>query len=198
MSEKKKMSDKKAAVPLPDITGSASESADKVERIREIVFGAHMRDYAQKFELMNRELSRLNREIERLNQQLRDQESTYKRQLREEGDRLSTQLHEQDKRLTQQLQDLDKRETNEFEELDQKFTRRMQELDQVMHSSDRDLLNKLRDLSDQLNDQKVDRSSLGDWLVELGSNLKANAPAPLTTQIDDLDHVFSQLTAELA
>ena len=192
------MSDKKTAMPLPDVTGNGPESADKVERIREIAFGAQMRDYTQKFDLVNKELSRLNREIERLNQQLRDQESLHKRQLREESERLAAQLHEQDRRLTQQLQDLDKRETNEFEEITQKFTQRIQELDQVMHSSDRNLLDKLRDLSDQLNHVKVDRASLGDWLVELGSNLKAKAPAPLTAEVDELDQVFSQLTADLA
>lgn len=192
------MSDKRTIMPLPDPTINSGEATDKVERIREIIFGAQMRDYAQKFELVNREVARLSREVERLNQQLRDQENAFKRQLREESERLAAQVQEQDRRLTQQVHDLDQREMGELEALTRQFTQRLQELDQVIHSGDRDLLNKLRDLAEQLNAIKVDRSTLGDWLVELGANLKANAPAPLAAEIDDLDQVLSQLTADLA
>lgn len=189
------MSEKKAAAnPIADMANSVTESSDKVERIREIVFGAHMRDYAQKFDLLNRELSRLNREVERLNQQLRDQESGFKRQLRDEGERFNNQLQEQDRRQTQQLESLDKRQTQEIETLAEKQTQRMQELDQIMHTGDRDLLEKLRELSAQLNDLKVDRVTLGDLLVDLGSNLKKHSPPPIGAELDVLD----QLTAELA
>jgi chromosome segregation ATPase len=196
------MSEKKAATtmisPLAEmtnnITNSVAESGDKVERIRELIFGSHMRDYAQKFDLMSREVSRLNREIERLNQQLRDQETTFKRQLRDEVERINAQAQEQDRRQAEQLQDLDRRQTQELETLEQKHSQRMQEMDRVALAGDRDLLEKLRELTDQLNDLKVDRTTLGDLLVELGSGLKKDAPAPLTGDLDVLD----QLSAELA
>jgi uncharacterized phage infection (PIP) family protein YhgE len=193
------MSDKKAAAnPLSEvannvITNSVTESSDKVERIRELIFGAQMRDYAQKFDGVNREVSRLNRELERLNQLLRDQESAFKRQLREETERLTNQLLEQDRRQTQQLQEVDRRQTQEVEALEQKHTQRLQELDHVMHMGDRDLLEKLRQLTDQLNDLKVDRSTLGNLLVDLGNSLKRDTPTPLTADLDVLD----QLSAEL-
>ncbi|RIK35100.1 MAG: hypothetical protein DCC55_31350 [Chloroflexi bacterium] len=189
------MSNKKAASnPIAEMASSVAESGDKVERIRELIFGAHMRDYAQKFDLINREVTRLNREIERLNQLLRDQDNAHKRQLRDEVERLTAQLHEQDQRQTQQLQEVDQRQTRETESLAQKQSERMQEMDRVMATGDRDLLDKLRELADQLNDLKVDRSTLGDLLVDLGNSLKKNAPAPLTDDIDVLD----QLSAELA
>jgi phage-related minor tail protein len=190
------MSNKKAptANVLAEMAGGAAESGDKVERIRELIFGAHIRDYAQKFDLANREMARLNREIERLNQTLRDQESAYKRQLREEVERLAGQLQEQDGRQARQLQELDQRQTQEIESLAQKQSARMQEMDRAMVAGDRDLLEKLRELTDQLNDLKVDRSTLGDLLVDLGNTLKRDAPAPITDEIDILD----QLSAELA
>ena len=190
------MSDKKARSapnPLADMASSVAESGDKVERIRELIFGAHMRDYAQKFDQMNRELSRLSREAERLNQQLREQEATFKRQLREEAERLNTQLQDQDHRQTEQVQALERRQSQEVSTLEQKHAQRLQELDHVMHAGDRDLLNKLRELTDQLNDIKVDRATLGDLLMDLGQSLKHDAPPPIDAEIDVLD----QLSAEL-
>lgn len=190
------MSNKKAATanPIAEMAGSIAESGDKVERIRELIFGAYIRDYAQKFDLANRELARLNREIERLNQALRDHESAYKRQLREEVERLTNQLQEQDQRQLRQLQELDQRQTQETEALAQKHSARMQEMDRAMVAGDRDLLDKLRELTDQLNDLKVDRSTLGDLLVDLGNSLKQDTPSPITAELDILD----QLSAELA
>jgi phage-related minor tail protein len=187
------MSEKKATVQLSDVGGNLSESTDKVERIREIIFGAQMREYTQKFDLTNREMTRLNREIERLNQQLRDQEALFKRQLRDELERLTAQLQEMDKRQSQQLQELDRQQTQEVEALEQKQAQRIQELDQVMHRSDRELLNKLRELSEQLNHMKVDRATLGELLMELGSGLKNNAPAALASEIDVLDELGMEL-----
>jgi DNA repair exonuclease SbcCD ATPase subunit len=194
------MSDKKgAANPIAEMASSVSDgsermSGDKVERIRELIFGAQMRDYNQKFDLANREVSRLNRELERLNQQLRDQESAFKRQVRDEVERINNQLQEQDRRQAQQLQETDRRQTQELEALEQKHSQRLQELDRIMHAGDRELLDKLRQLTDQLNDLKVDRSTLGNLLIDLGNSLKGDSPAPLT---DDLD-VLDQLSAELA
>ncbi len=192
------MSEKKAAAatanPLTEMATNGVESGDKVERIRELIFGTYIRDYAQKFDLLNREISRLNRELERANQQLRDQETNFKRQLREESERLATQGQEQERRLVQQLQEQDHRQTQELESVDQKQSERLQALDQLMQNGDRELLEKLGELTEQLNDLKVDRSTLGDLFLELGSSLKSNSAAPLTTNLDLLD----QLTAELA
>ena len=44
----KKQSD--AEVEVQGYVGGAIESTEKIERIREIVFGAQIRDYAQRFE----------------------------------------------------------------------------------------------------------------------------------------------------
>jgi DNA repair exonuclease SbcCD ATPase subunit len=187
------VSDKKTGGSLTEVTGNVTESTEKVERIREIIFGAQIREYAQKFDAIQRENTRLTREIERLNEQLREQEKAFKKQLRDEVERLTTQLHEQDQRQAMQLAELGKQQALDLQELDQKQSARAQSLDTLLHSSERELLRKLGELSNQLNHVKVDRTTLGQLLVDLGSSLNANAPSPLTAEIDPLDRLSAEI-----
>src|SRR5512136_2393820 len=55
-----------------------------VDRIREILFGGQMREYEQRFQVMQRDLDRLQQELDRLNEQLGNQDS-------EQNKRLQTQ-----------------------------------------------------------------------------------------------------------
>lgn len=119
--------------------------------------------------------------------------SSFKKQLRDEVERLVTQLHEQDQRQTTQLADLGKQQALDLQELDQKQSARAQSLDALLHSSERELLRKLRELSNQLNHIKVDRSTLGQLLVDLGSSLNTNAPSPLGAEIDPLDRLGAEI-----
>lgn len=58
-----------------------AESQD-VDRIRDIIFGPQMRDYQQRFQTLQRDLSRLQQEIDNLTQRLADQDSDQTKQLR--------------------------------------------------------------------------------------------------------------------
>ena len=60
---------------------SQAESAQEVERIRDIIFGTQMRDYDQQFQTMQRDLERLEQEIDRLNEQLVDQDDAHGKKL---------------------------------------------------------------------------------------------------------------------
>ena len=102
-----------------------------VGRIREIIFGSQMRDYEQRFRLLQRDLEGLQGELEALREQV------------------SAQGKEQDKKL-QALRD---------------DTRR----------SDDDLRAEMRQAVDRLTMEKVDRSTLGDLLIELGNHLKQDS-----------------------
>lgn len=188
------MNTQKAADTLTDGLGSVTGSVDKVERIREIIFGAQARDYAQKFENVQRELLRLNREVEQLNEQLREQEKSFKKQVREEAERLTRQLQEQEQQQRAQLAELDKRQSHERELLDQKHTSHHQDLTGQLQSSQRELATRLRELAEQVNHAKVDRSTLGELLVDLGSRLQTQvAAAPLAAE----DELIERLSAEL-
>ena len=57
------------------------ESAQEVDRIRDIIFGPQMRDYEQRFQIVQRDLDRLQQEINRLTEQLTDQDSAQSKKL---------------------------------------------------------------------------------------------------------------------
>jgi len=66
--------------------GQSSASAQPemprdVDRIRDILFGPHMRDYEQRFQVMQRDLERLQQELDRLNEQLGNQDAEQTKKL---------------------------------------------------------------------------------------------------------------------
>ena len=60
---------------------SQVESAQEVDRIRDIIFGPQMRDYEQRFQIIQRDLDRLQQEIDRLGEQLTEQDSSQGKKL---------------------------------------------------------------------------------------------------------------------
>ena len=182
--------EQKSAVTSQDLAGSVTESTEKVERIREILFGSHLREYGQKFDLLQRELVRLQQEVGRLNEQLREQDKTLRKQVREESDRLVSQLQDQDARQAQQLQAAEQRQLQQLHDLDQRHT---QQLGAQIQRSERALLDELSQVATQLNHNKADRSSLGALLMDLGASLKSNDPAPLNKVADIVDLLGEEL-----
>ena len=179
-----------------ELSSSVAGSADKVELIREIIFGAHMRDYTQRFDTITREVTRLNQEVARLSEQLSEQEVRLRKELRQEADRLATQIQDQDKKQQQQLQQLDKRLTNQLQDLDRKHTEGAQKLAHNLHQLEQSLRTELHELSQRLNTMKVDRPTLGDLFIGIGSSLKSNSPEPLQLNVDLLDQLNDGLAGD--
>ena len=67
--------------------------------------------------------------------------------------------------------------------LDSAMTKKVQGLQKEMRQSDDDLRKELRDLVDKLTDEKTDRRSLGQMLVEIGNQLSTGGAA---VGLDDL------------
>ena len=111
--------------------GSSFGAMQDVGRIREIIFGSQMRDYEQRFRLLQRDLEGLQGELQALREQL------------------SAQGKEQDTKL--------------------------QALRDDTRQSDDDLRAEMREAVDRLTMDKVDRSTLGDLLIELGNRLKQDS-----------------------
>jgi septal ring factor EnvC (AmiA/AmiB activator) len=111
--------------------GASIGAMQDVGRIREIIFGSQMRDYEQRFRLLQRDLEGLQGELEALREQV------------------SAQGKEQDKKL--------------------------QALRDDTRQSDDDLRAEMRQTADRLTTDKVDRSTLGDLLIELGNRLKQDS-----------------------
>jgi hypothetical protein len=77
------------------------ESAQEVERIRDIIFGTQMRDYDRQFQTLLRDLERLQQEIDRLNEQLADQDSGHGKKLQA----LRREVRKADSDLREELRD---------------------------------------------------------------------------------------------
>jgi chromosome segregation ATPase len=88
-------------------TMSQVESAQEVDRIRDIIFGPQMRNYEQQFQAVERDLERLQQEIDRLTEQLADQDSSQtkklqnlRREMRRADDGLRDELRQTAQKLT--------------------------------------------------------------------------------------------------
>lgn len=116
---------------MPDEQVSVGNAANpkEVDRIRDIIFGGQMREYAQRFQMMQRDMERLQGEIDRLSEELAD----YNRDI--------------DKKLQQVRRD--------------------------SRQADDDLRDELRQTTDKLIDEKVDRVALSELFIEMGNQLRA-------------------------
>ena len=116
---------------------ASAEAGQEVERIRDIIFGAQMRDYQHQFEQVEAELGQLKRQIAALKQDLATAGSDQTQRLQQVHEQVHEQMTEADAALRDELQ------------------RAVRDLDE----------------------RKVDRVSLGDLLIALGTQLKADEKA---------------------
>jgi septal ring factor EnvC (AmiA/AmiB activator) len=95
------MTDEQTSAP------SAVGSAQEMDRVRDIIFGPQMREYARQFQTVERDLERLQQEFDRLAEQLADQDSSQtkklqnlRREMRRADDGLRDELRQTAQRLT--------------------------------------------------------------------------------------------------
>ena len=60
---------------------SQAEPTHEIHRIRDIIFGPQMRDYEQRFQMIQRDFDRLQQEVDRLTEQLSEQGSSQSKKL---------------------------------------------------------------------------------------------------------------------
>lgn len=118
------MADKQAGDIKPQLA-----TTTEVDRIRDIILGPQLREYEQRFQVVQRDLNRLQQELDRLTEQLAEQDSNQ--------------------------------------------AKRLQNLQKEMRQSNDDLRGELRETSQKLTNEKVDRLALGELFIELGQHLKA-------------------------
>jgi hypothetical protein len=83
-----------------------TEPAQEVDRIRDIIFGAQMRDYEQRFQTVQRDLDRLQGEIDRLTEQLSEQGTDHGKRLqslRQEMRQVDEDLRDELRQTAQKL-----------------------------------------------------------------------------------------------
>jgi exonuclease VII large subunit len=174
-------------------TPSSAQPVEKIDRIRDIVFGSQMRDYAQRFEMIGIDLTRVQQELNRMEDVMREQEVKLLQQLQQRTDDLAAQLADLTNRQMQQLQELERRAFRSLQELDQKLVRAQEDLGRTLRNAEDVLRNEYRLSSAALNENKMDRFSLGDLLIEFGKNLKSDVPTPMTAMADLIDQFHNEL-----
>lgn len=192
-------------------TRPATGSAEKVERIRDIIFGTQMRDYTQQFDGVNRALESMAAQSAQLLTQLQEQEERHQRALdraseqhqarlqaqaeihRQEVQRLQSQLAEQaasfHRQLTEQMQQIE----TQIQQVEERHATNFNALTDQLQKVEERLRSELESVSTALNASKTDRATLGELLVQLGTDLQATSALPLEIGHGSLD----QLTDEL-
>lgn len=154
-------------------------ASEKMTRIRELIFGQQMREYGHNLQTVDTELARLQEEIQRLAAELQEINRQQAQQIQRSENRLAEQIREIDERLTQQIQNGKRRQ----EQI-------AQEARQLLHAQGDALRQELRSSTAELDERKVDRFALGEFFVQLGTNLKENHSHLEAIQL------FTELTGE--
>jgi hypothetical protein len=87
-------------IPIP-------QTPEKMDRVRDIIFGPQMRDYEQKFKVFQRDFERMQQEIDRLNERLTEQDTnqlkklqSLHRDMRQADEDLRAELRQTAEKLT--------------------------------------------------------------------------------------------------
>lgn len=176
-------------------------AAQDVERIRDIILGPQIREFEQRFQGIRHDLGRLQQAIDQLAERLADQGSQQSQHLQHEVEHFTRLLSEQDGRqcksmhqeaekqqqaldaLARAVQEKDfsqsQRLAQEADRLGQllatqgdEFGKKLQALRKEAQQADDALREELRLTAEKLTDDKTDRVSLGEMLIEIGRQLK--------------------------
>ncbi len=174
-----------AAVPAP------AQEAESVDRIRDIIFGAQMRDYEARFRALE---ERLGREIDVIGQRL---EKRFEQLSQETGQRLdrlkkdlqaeASQRNEANGQLAQALEHLDTSLRQNISEQGGSAGKALAEARDQLSKETREsaagLGKRIDDLSrslsrqfEKLGDEKTDRAALAALLTEVAGQLSAGPP----------------------
>jgi DNA repair exonuclease SbcCD ATPase subunit len=167
--------------------------AGNVDKIRDILFGSHMRDYESRFARLEETLIKETFEIRETNRRRFDQlESYIKRefetaQTRLKGERdersdsasqLSREIKELNDSLSRRIRDLDDRETNVERDLRSDLLQQARELTEEIRARHDELSTILDRRVSELRDGKTDRAALSTLFTEVALRLSDQFQIP--------------------
>lgn len=167
----------------PDLSKLNLDSADKLSRIRDLLFGQQSREYDQKIERHRQDLTRVNSEINRVGEMVRALDSTFNTQLKTLSEQLSARIDEQNRRHTQLLSELEERISQQLQEIERQHQEQINALEHALRQSEAFIMDEMRATATRLHDQKADRTKLGSLLIEMGTTLKAHDSAEVVTDL---------------
>jgi hypothetical protein len=208
---KRKMSlaaeEQKADIPARtgnhEIAGGEEAGAASIEQVRDILFGAQMRDVEKRFSRLE---ERMTKEIISLRDETRKRFDSLENHLGKELESLADQLKaEKNKRtesvkdLTRNLQDTNKSVEKNISRLDDHLSKNARELRQQILDQHKSLADDIRQkheetthmleqLGQELRAEKVDLSSLSELFAEMALRLNDNLAAKLNLELGKLDN----------
>lgn len=171
-----------------------------IEQIRDIIFGSNIREFNNRFEKMESDISRLQQELHDYAQQLKSVFSTEIRATHEAFDKkfksLSTESKEAATELRQQLDRINRKFSNSIESLDQSLDTQTNlirdEFNQTRDRLQEDFRNLKTQVFEQLDQRlsmmgnaKVSKHDLAEILFEMGMKLKGTEFVPQLQEAAD-------------
>ena len=167
-------------------SASIDSSTGNVDKIREILFGAHIRDYETRFHRLEETLAR---ESTELRESSRKRFESLEMYIKNEIEALQTRLRSERDERSESL----RQATREIKDLGESLSKRLSDLDDQTYAAHRDLRNGILEQSKQLSDEttrkneemlthverrfaelhhgKTDRAALAAMLSELSLRL---------------------------
>jgi exonuclease VII large subunit len=171
--------------------GATTPDTGSVDKIRDILFGNQMRDFDRRFSLMEERMAKttqnlrdeIYKRLEALEQYFREELEALKERLKAESD----QRTDADKQQAEALQSSSESLHKAISETEEKFAVQTAELRQQILKQSKSLSadiqskyeqasQELRLTADGLDDAKIDRSMLAEYLIEMATGI-SNHPA---------------------
>lgn len=186
---------------MSDITKEEMrERLANIEQIRDIIFGSNIRDFNNRFEKMESDISRLQQEVHDYAQQVKGVFSTEIRATNEAFEKkyksLSTETKEETAELRQQFERINRKFSNSIESLDQSLDSQTNlirdELNQTRDGLQEDFRNLKTQVFEQIDkrlsmmgDVKVSKHDMAEILFEMGMKLKGTEFVPQLQEAAD-------------
>jgi len=186
---------------MSDITKEEMrERLANIEQIRDIIFGSNIREFNNRFEKMESDLSRLQQELYDYAQQVKSILSTEIRATNESLEKkiktLSSESKEEAAELRQQLERLNRKFSNGIEALDEsldsqtnllreEFTETRDRLQEDFRDLKKQVFEQLDQRLSMMRDTKVSKHDMAEILFEMGMKLKGTEFVPQLQEAAD-------------
>ncbi len=177
----------------PEISGKQAGEEESIDRVRDILFGAQMRQNEQKFihlaELLQKEIASLREETRK---HLDSLENYAKKGLESLANQLKTEQIERTEsveELSQKINDKNKHLEKKIGQMEEKATKGHRDLHEQILQQSKDLRNEIREKHEEisvildksvreLRDEKTDRIGLANLFTEVAMRLKEEFKIP--------------------
>ena len=178
----------KTAQPGPDMAEAGS-----VDKIRDILFGNQMRDFERRFSQMEERLAKATKDLrEETHKRLEALETFFKQEQEAVKDRLKSEAHQrenEDKKINDDLKSTASSLKKELAAVEDKLSERATELrrqileqskslSEEIQAKDERAAEALQRTAQGLDDAKIDRSTLAEYLIEMAMRISDHDEAP--------------------